>query len=469
MKYLLPLIICLSLFVSACSNEKNKNVEAEEDQTEAVDEAEETKQEDNNKLETDNQEDDNSIEAWWQAEPEYYELEDFDGELSETEQQLMRKPGLLSGDAYDLEEAKKKLDEVPLNASEDELKNAILTLIHEDYHEETEVFVRMNPSVNVEVDTPDETIEEPTLAQSHFAILLDASGSMNAASSGGTRMDDAKAAIQDFMDNLPENSSVSLMVYGHKGTGADQDKALSCGSTEIIYEGAADSVAVTAALKPITPAGWTPIGKALSETKNNIPEGATSMIVYVVSDGIETCDGNPVEEAKKLAAEGIQPIINIIGFQVDNEAQALLKQVAEAGNGEFSLVSSKQELDKYWREEYNRMMDAWKEWRNEGMEKAKELRNELIDTARKNRESILDKTAIEFKRAKELIDYLEEKEYENTRNLWSYFYSRKNSIWNYGYSTGNSLRSKAYNSGNEAWLHFYHTGNDKWIEYYHKR
>ncbi|MCM3584602.1 VWA domain-containing protein [Mesobacillus maritimus] len=456
MKYLYPLALFMLLFLSACSAESNT----------AAPEKETTSNAEQKKIETEESTEDSL--AWWKEEPEYYEVEDDLRELTKIEQMLMRKPGPFSAENFDAEQAKEKLDELPKNAPKEELQNAILSLIHEDYHEETEIFLKFDPSVNVNVATPDETIDEPTIANTHFAILLDASGSMAAQSQGGTRMDDAKSAIQNFIKDLPENSTVSLRVYGHEGSNADKDQQLSCGSTEVIYTGGTDMDAISSALDKINPTGWTPIGKALSETKNDIPKEASTMIVYVVSDGIETCDGNPVEEAEKLANEGIQPIINIIGFQVDNEAQKLLKEVAQAGNGEFSFVNSKQELEAYWDKEYDRMMKAWTEWRDEGMEQADEISDKLMDLADETGVSIMDKSDIEFEHAEDLVNYLRENDYENTDKLWNYFYDRSKDIWSYGYDTKVKNWQDAYHNGIDAWQHFYDEGNAKWTEYYKK-
>ena len=285
---------------------------------------------------------------WWKNSPEYYQLKN--QSLLDIEKELLRKEGPYSGSRYDFERVKKKLDEIPQDATSKEIEMAILHLIHENYYQDVKQLVELNPKVSVNVERPDETINAPQVTKSHFSILLDSSGSMNAKNQDGTRMEEAKKVIQDFVKKLPPTSSVSLRVYGHVGTGSNKDKAKSCQSTETIYRGAPDEQKLNQALSRIKPSGWTPIAKALAETKNDIPNDAHTAVVYVVSDGIETCDGNPVEEAKKLSQQGIRPIINIIGFQVDNKAQQLLKQVAAAGNGEFTYAGSKQDLENTWRE-----------------------------------------------------------------------------------------------------------------------
>lgn len=68
-------------------------------------------------------------------------------------------------------------------------------------------------------------------------------------------------------------------------------------------------------------------------------------IIYVVSDGIETCGGDPVKAAKSLHNSDIQAVVNIIGFDVDDAGQQALKKVAEAGGGEYKTANTREELN----------------------------------------------------------------------------------------------------------------------------
>lgn len=57
-----------------------------------------------------------------------------------------------------------------------------------------------------------------------------------------------------------------------------------------------------------------------------------------ISDGIETCDGDPIKAVSKLRNHQIDATVNIIGFDVDDEGQQQLKEIAEAGGGEYDTV-----------------------------------------------------------------------------------------------------------------------------------
>ncbi|MFC4353516.1 VWA domain-containing protein [Chryseomicrobium palamuruense] len=196
----------------------------------------------------------------------------------------------------------------------------------------------------------------------NLEIILDASGSMGADAGGETRMNQAKREIQNFLASAPEESNVSLRVYGHKGTGDSADKEMSCAAIEEVYErGPYDEAAFQQAMDQFEPAGWTPIAGALESAAESFEglDGETNTnLIYLVSDGIETCDGDPVSAAKSFAGSNISPIINVIGFNADSEAQQQLKEVAKEANGTYTNVQNAEGL----RNEFERTEDILQKW-----------------------------------------------------------------------------------------------------------
>jgi len=188
-------------------------------------------------------------------------------------------------------------------------------------------------------------------------VLIDASGSMKGEVSGSSKMSLAKETIGKFMEQMPEDTNISLLAYGHVGTGTDADKTLSCGAVESVYPlQPYDAGSFSQALNSFNASGWTPLAGAIEKAYELLAPYHTEdyyNIVYIVSDGIETCGGDPVVAAKKLQENNIQAKVNIIGFDVDDEGQKQLKQVADAGNGIYATVRDKSELEtqvlKKWR------------------------------------------------------------------------------------------------------------------------
>lgn len=198
-------------------------------------------------------------------------------------------------------------------------------------------------------DGEDEVETVKKQEKTNVVILMDASGSMKGSVTGGVKMELAKEAIKKFSGELQEDVDIALLAYGHVGTGKDSDKAKSCAAIDTLYPlSAYENVSFNKAMDAFQASGWTPLAGAIekaNELLSAYPSDTYKNIVYIVSDGIETCDGNPVEAAKRLNESNIQAKVNIIGFDVDDEGQKQLKEVAESGGGEYVTVRDKSEFE----------------------------------------------------------------------------------------------------------------------------
>ena len=170
-------------------------------------------------------------------------------------------------------------------------------------------------------------------------IILDSSGSMAGEINGQPKMVLAKAALLGFIEQIPETAQVAFRVYGHTGSNEEIDRAESCQGSELFYPFQPLNITtLETALEAFEPTGWTPIARSLEAAQtdfNNIDRIGGANFIYLVSDGIETCDGDPITAARTLHESDIQAVINVIGFDVDAEAAAQLQAVAEAGGGEY--------------------------------------------------------------------------------------------------------------------------------------
>ncbi|MEN0650468.1 VWA domain-containing protein [Caldifermentibacillus hisashii] len=215
----------------------------------------------------------------------------------------------------------------------------------------------------------------------NIVFIIDASGSMAQKINGKEKMASAKDSILNFVNKLPKDAKVGIRVYGHKGTGSDADKALSCSSSELVYPiSNYNAGEFQAALNKFSPSGWTPIGLALREAKNDLAsfDGANNTnIVYLVSDGIDTCEDQPIEAAKDLYSSNISPIINVIGFDVDSEGQNQLREIAAATEGIYGTVTNEGELQKEL-DNLSNLTEQWKEWLKQGKQK---IESKRIDNA----------------------------------------------------------------------------------------
>jgi Ca-activated chloride channel homolog len=203
-------------------------------------------------------------------------------------------------------------------------------------------------------------------------IILDASGSMAQTIDGKDKMNVAKDTITKFVQQLPEGAKVGLRVYGHKGSNADSDMEVSCSSSDLVYSmSSMDEGAFQTALQSVQPTGWTPTGLALREAKKDLAalDGQSNTnIVYLVSDGVSTCNDDPVKAATELYDSNISPIINVIGFDVDAEGQNELIQIAEATDGIYQKVNDESELQKEF-DKINDLAETWVDWKEKSTTK----------------------------------------------------------------------------------------------------
>lgn len=184
--------------------------------------------------------------------------------------------------------------------------------------------------------------------ENNVLFILDSSGSMAGQAGGQQKMAAAKTAITSYIDRLPTEVNAGLMVYGHKGSNNEADKAVSCQGIELLYPlSKIDKTAFKNAVASFSPTGWTPIANSLSRASKKAFSGKENHnnSIILVSDGIETCGGNPCQIAADLKSAGIMMKIDVVGFDVDAAAKEQLQCVAQVTGGQYYHVRSPAELN----------------------------------------------------------------------------------------------------------------------------
>ncbi|PZD74158.1 hypothetical protein C1752_01108 [Acaryochloris thomasi RCC1774] len=185
-------------------------------------------------------------------------------------------------------------------------------------------------------------------------LMLDASGSMAGSVGGEQKLKVAKETLTEFVGGLPSQSRVALRVYGHIGSNSGADKARSCAGTELLYNfQSLNKEKFASAIESFQPTGWTPIAGSLKQAASDFESydpKTNENVVYLISDGIETCDGDPVTAARALNQSDVKTIVNVIGFDVDAKAAAQLREVANAGGGEYLQAANRNDLYRIFRQ-----------------------------------------------------------------------------------------------------------------------
>ncbi|MFO1518470.1 MAG: VWA domain-containing protein [bacterium] len=188
-------------------------------------------------------------------------------------------------------------------------------------------------------------------AASRIEFILDVSGSMNARFGDTTRIAAARKAIETAVGSIPDGTTVALRLYAHRVS--PNDKAGSCKDTQLVIPfGPINKQQIVSTANQAMPLGQTPIAYSLEQAAADFNPGADEQpVIILVSDGEESCGGDPIAVAKGLIAKGYKLKINTIGIDVDPNAKAQLEGIATSTGGVYkdardaaSLTSSLQQL-----------------------------------------------------------------------------------------------------------------------------
>ena len=171
-------------------------------------------------------------------------------------------------------------------------------------------------------------------------LIVDFSQSMWAKIEGRVKYLSAGEAAQALLNDLaaPSTSraamySVGLMLYGHRAPAPQHD----CNDIELVVPPAPITEAqrgrIMGTLRQARPRGVTPIAASLEQAAQALRYRERPATIILVSDGIETCQRNPCEVARRLHADGVHLIAHVVGYGVDAKEFKDLKCIAEATGG----------------------------------------------------------------------------------------------------------------------------------------
>lgn len=162
-------------------------------------------------------------------------------------------------------------------------------------------------------------------------VILDASGSMLQRLGGSRRIDVAKDALSELGHSaLPDGLPVALRVFGH-------DRPDSCESELFVPLGPLNREAFVAAVDRVQSINRarTSIAATLQQAGRDLA-GVAAPIIVLVTDGEETCGGDPLAEIERMRAAGIDVKLNIVGFAIgDQTTRHVLESWAKAAGGSY--------------------------------------------------------------------------------------------------------------------------------------
>jgi len=177
-------------------------------------------------------------------------------------------------------------------------------------------------------------------------LIVDSSASMSKSTSDGVRrIDAAKQSLRNILPLLRDDQ-VGLVSFGHR---VPANKPGCCGDIEsTIPIGPFSASRFSSAVDSLQPLGNTPLARSLVIAKDLLisREKDTSKAIIVLTDGNDTCNGDPQAIAAELARMGINVKIHVVGFAVKPKEVAQLRGIAQQGNGMYVMANDANSLKK---------------------------------------------------------------------------------------------------------------------------
>ena len=172
-------------------------------------------------------------------------------------------------------------------------------------------------------------------------VIFDASGSMLQRIDGVRRVEIARETLFELVsDTIPAETGFALRVFGHREAGA-------CRTDLEVPLGPLDPATTGAAIGRIEALNLarTPLGHSIELMGGDLAGVAGQRVLIVLTDGEETCDGDPAAAIRSLRERGWDVTVNIVGFAIDDAAlEASFAAWAALGGGAYYAAADRDEL-----------------------------------------------------------------------------------------------------------------------------
>jgi|GEM_PF-2101148 len=180
----------------------------------------------------------------------------------------------------------------------------------------------------------------PVPVKTNVLFILDNSGSMWQRVDGEPKVESAKKILSDVLNELPPDSKLGLMTYGHR-------RKSDCKDIELVSPiGSETGPAIAKRVNAFKPKGRTPIAASLTLAAEAFKGVDGAKMIVLITDGGEECNGDPCAAAKQLAASGLVVKINVVGYSLnlDKTKRDEVECIAKEGKGRFFEVHDKKSL-----------------------------------------------------------------------------------------------------------------------------
>src|SRR3546814_531697 len=194
------------------------------------------------------------------------------------------------------------------------------------------------PGAAIAVDNGDDVAKTEPPASSNLLFILDASGSMWGRVAGEPKIVDATDVLSRLVRQLPAHATSGLTAYGPR------PKGVAMRFEPLVALGPLDRDAMIKQVEGRNAIGMTPLTASVKQAIEQLRQSEQSASVVLVSDGLESCGGDPCEAVRAARQSGVDFRLHVVGFDLGDTDTAQLQCMAEAGGGRFFSASNADEL-----------------------------------------------------------------------------------------------------------------------------
>lgn len=175
-------------------------------------------------------------------------------------------------------------------------------------------------------------------AEGRTMIILDGSGSMWGQIDGTPKLEIARSALSEVLASLPADTELGLIAYGHRTKG-------DCDDIETLVPAAIGTAsAISSAADNMQFLGKTPLTESVRRAAEELRSTEDKATVVLITDGIETCQGDTCALATELEASGVDFTAHVVGFGLTKDEGQQVSCLADMTGGKFITADSLAEL-----------------------------------------------------------------------------------------------------------------------------
>lgn len=175
-------------------------------------------------------------------------------------------------------------------------------------------------------------------SENQYLFIIDGSGSMWQKIGNDHKIAVAKTVMKNLVQKLPESARAGLIAYGHTRKNDCED------IETLVPLSPLNKATFQSKLEALNPQGKTPIAKSLNHALALIKSETNPVTIILVSDGLETCDGDACDLIKKAKQQGVKITVHVVGFGISENDLSALECIAQAGEGQYFPANNAEEL-----------------------------------------------------------------------------------------------------------------------------